>query len=295
LLHAHCKLSSTSAHWSGIVLEDYAAAAGVLPQHEHVQNFLHVVLEGTVQYEVLTRGKTLRFASKPGTAFIVPRGTVDELRWRGPTHRIAASLDERLLTSALEETAHQNEIELIEHWNLTDPNIMAVLLALKTDLAAGSPAGPMYGDSLAHALAVYLLKRYAVKPCVPTVYRGGLPRYRLKRVINYIDANLSGDLALAQLATVTGMSPHYFAELFRQSTGRAPHQYVLMRRIELAKERLRDPRSSVIEAGLDAGFQNPSHFARVFRQWVGISPSNFKAESCGTGHGQVGVLDNSAR
>jgi AraC family transcriptional regulator len=187
-----------------------------------------------------------------------------------------------LLANALDETAHEREIELTEHWNLTDPNIMAVLLAMRTDLEAGSPAGRIYGESLANALAVYLLKRYAAKPHVPAVYRGGLPRYRLKRVIDYIDENLSGDLTLAQLAAVAGMSPHYFAELFRQSTGRAPHQYVLLRRIDVAKEGLRDPRRSVIEAGLDVGFQNPSHFARVFRKWVGISPSGFRSESRGT-------------
>jgi AraC family transcriptional regulator len=100
----------------------------------------------------------------------------------------------------------------------------------------------------------------------------------LNRVIDYIQENLSGHLTLAQLAAVAGMSPHYFAELFRQSTGRAPHQYVLLQRINLAKERLRDPQRSVLEAGLDAGFQNPSHFARVFRKWVGISPSSFRSE-----------------
>jgi AraC family transcriptional regulator len=97
----------------------------------------------------------------------------------------------------------------------------------------------------------------------------------LKRVIDHIQENLAGDLTLAQLATVAGMSPHYFAELFHQSTGHTPHQYILLRRISLAKERLRDPQRSVIEAGLDAGFQNPSHFARVCRKWVGISPSGF--------------------
>ena len=282
LLHAHPKLSSTAAHWSGVVLEDYTVPACVLARHEHLYDFLHVVVEGSVRYEVLTRGKTLKFAANTGTTFVLPRGTIDELRWRGPTHRIVAALHPRLLANALDETAHEGEIELIEHWNLTDPNIMAVLLAMRADLDSGSPAGRMYGESLANALAVYLLKRYAVNPHVPAVYIGGLPRYRLKRVIDYIYENLSGDLALAQLAAVAGMSPHYFAELFRQSTGHAPHQYVLMRRIDLATERLRDPRRSVIEAGLDAGFQNPSHFARVFRKWVGVSPSSFRSESRGT-------------
>jgi AraC family transcriptional regulator len=77
------------------------------------------------------------------------------------------------------------------------------------------------------------------------------------------------------------MSPHYFAELFRQSTGKAPHRYVLLRRIDRAKEYLGDPRRTIIQAGLDAGFQNPSHFARVFRKWVGISPSRFRLENEG--------------
>jgi AraC family transcriptional regulator len=263
------------------VLEDYAVPACVLARHEHLHDFLHVVLEGSVRYEVLTRGKTFKFAAHTGTTFVLPRGTIDELRWSGPTHRIAAALHPRLLANALDETAHESEIELVEHWNLTDPNIVAVLLAMRADLDSGSPAGRMYGESLANALAVYLLKRYAVSPRMPAIYRGGLPRYRLKRVIDYVDENLSGDLALAQLAAVVGMSPHYFAELFRQSTGHPPYHYVLMRRIDRAKERLRDPRRSVIDAGLDAGFQNPSHFARVFRKWVGVSPSSFKSQSRG--------------
>lgn len=282
LLDARPKLSSTAAHWSGVVLEDYAVPACVLTRHEHLHDFLHVVLEGSVRYEVLTGGKTLKFAAKAGTTFLLPRGTIDELRWSGPTRRMAAALHPRLLPNALEETAHEKEIELMEHWHLTDPNIMAVLLAMRADLHSGSPAGRMYGESLAHALAVYLLKRYAVDPHVPHAYSGGLQRYRLKRVIDYIDENLSGDLALAQLAAVAGMSSHYFAELFRQSTGHAPHQYVLMRRIDLAKRRLCDRRRSVIEAGLDAGFQNPSHFARVFRKWVGVTPSHFRSGSGGT-------------
>ncbi len=282
LLEGQPTLSSVGAHWSGIVLEDYAVPACVIRRHEHVESLVHVVLEGHVRYRVFTSGKELKFRAGPGTIFVLPRGTIDEITWSGSTHRLAAALHPRLLTNALEETAQESDIELTEHWNLTDPNIMALMLAMRTDLETGSPAGRLYGESLANALAVYLLKRYAVKPHVPTLYRGGLPRYRLKRVLDYIAANLSGDLTLAQLAAVAGMSPHYFSELFRHSTGRAPHQYVLLRRIDLAKERLRDSTRSVIEAGLDAGFQNPSHFARVFRKAVGISPSRFRSESCWT-------------
>jgi AraC family transcriptional regulator len=105
-----------------------------------------------------------------------------------------------------------------------------------------------------------------------------LPGYRLKRVLDYIVASLDGNISLAQLSAIAGMSPHYFSELFRQSTGRTPHIYVLHQRIERAKQRLRDPACSIIDAGLDAGFENPSHFARVFLRLVGTTPSRFRAE-----------------
>jgi AraC family transcriptional regulator len=276
-LHARPSLTSAGVGWTGLAVEDYSIQACVIPRHEHIENFVHVVLRGSVKYEVLTRGKTFQFCATPGTTFILPQGTIDELRWKGPTHRIAVAIHPSLLTNAMDEAAYRSDVELTEHWNLTDPHIMAVLLAMTTDLKEGSPAGRLYGESLANALAVYLLNRYAVHRHTSAAYRGGLPVYRLRRVLDYIGDKLSGDLSLAQLAAVAGMSPHYFAELFRMSTGQAPHQYVLLQRIEQAKQGLLIPGRSVIEVGLDAGFQNPSHFARVFRKFVGTSPSRFQS------------------
>jgi AraC family transcriptional regulator len=274
-LHAHPTLSNAAVRWAGLAVEDYSIPACVIPRHEHVESFLHVVLRGSVKYELLTRGKTLQFGANPGTTFILPRGTIDELRWAGPTHRIAVAIHPSLLVNAMEETAHESAVELTEQ---TDPHIMAVLLAMKTDLEEGSPAGRLYGESLANALAVYLLNRYGVRRDAAVAYRGGLPGYRLKRVLDYVGDNLADDLSLSQLAVVGGMSPHYFAKLFSKSMGHAPHRYVLLQRIERAKQSLCDPGRSVIEAGLDAGFQNPSHFARMFRKFVGTSPSRFRSE-----------------
>ena len=169
------------------------------------------------------------------------------------------------------------DIELVEHWNLVDPNIAAILQAMRVDLSDGSPAGRLYGESLANALAAYLVGRYGVRPAAPMSHKGGMPARRLRRVLDYIAENLAGDLGLRELARVAGMSPHYFSELFRRSVGRPPHQYVLSQRIERAKESLRNPKRSVLEAGSSAGFENPSHFARVFRKLVGATPRQFRA------------------
>ena len=270
--------SSALTHWGGIELEDYSVPPVFIPRHQHPEAFLHLVLKGSVKYEVNTRGRNLRFNSCPGTLFLLPRGTVDEVNWTGPTQRVAVALHTSLLTHALEETAHQTELELAEHWDLMDPHISALLSEMMADLADNSPAGTIYGESLANALAVYLLRRYAVRRVKPVIYKGGLTGSRLRRVLDYITAKLDENISLTELASIAGMSPHYFSELFKLSTGRAPHNYVLMQRIERAKQQLRDPQRSVIDAGLDAGFQNPSHFARMFRKLEGTTPSKYRAE-----------------
>src|SRR6266478_2537934 len=77
-LHARPTLTSTAAQWAGLALEGFSVPACVIPRHEHIENFLHVVLSGPVKYEVLTRGQAISFVAVPGTTFLLPRATVIE-------------------------------------------------------------------------------------------------------------------------------------------------------------------------------------------------------------------------
>jgi AraC family transcriptional regulator len=277
LLEALPTLSSTFVQWQGLALECYTTPPVLVSRHQHPEHFMHMVLRGAVKYEAATGGRNLRFTSHPGQVFLLPRGTVDEINWLGEAERLAVAIHPCLLTNALEETAHEVDIELMERWGLSDPHISALLLEMQADLVDSSPAGIIYGESLANALAVYLLSRYAVWKRTPVAYKGGLSGYRLKRVLDYIAENMGSDLSLSQLSAIAGMSPHYFSELFKQSTGFAPHQYLVLQKIEHAKRHLCNPKLNILDAGLEAGFQNPSHFARVFRRVVGVSPSSFRA------------------
>ncbi len=114
-------------------------------------------------------------------------------------------------------------------------------------------------------------------PSPPPMHRGGLPPGRLRRVIDYIQGHLSGDISLTHLADVAKMSPFHFAHVFKESTGISPHQYVLQERVEKAKLLLSGNRLSLAEIGYALGFPSQSHFTTIFRKKVGTTPGAFRA------------------
>ena len=97
----------------------------------------------------------------------------------------------------------------------------------------------------------------------------GLLAWRLKRALEYIDANLSNRIELVELARVAGFSRMHFARLFRVSTGLRPHEFVLRRRLDRAKWLLLHSQSSVASIARESGFSTHAHFTNVFRELVG--------------------------
>ena len=101
-------------------------------------------------------------------------------------------------------------------------------------------------------------------------------RKRLEKVIEFIGTNVERDLSLSVLAGVAGVSPHHFAQLFKQMTGLSPHQFVLRKRIDGAKTHLLDLELSIGEISKLSGFSTQEHFTKVFRRLVGMTPSDFR-------------------
>jgi AraC family transcriptional regulator len=106
--------------------------------------------------------------------------------------------------------------------------------------------------------------------------RGGLAPWQERRVKELIEAKLDGEVPLAMLAAECGLSLSHFSRAFRRSTGTSPHRWLLRRRVELAKERLRDPKLRLSEVALSCGFADQSHFTRVFNGLFGTSPGAWR-------------------
>ena len=157
---------------------------------------------------------------------------------------------------------------------LSDAGIESILLALRAELIDGCPGGRYYGESLATALAARLLWFSGKTSRSSRI--GGLMPGRLRRILDYIDANLASDTTVERLAAHSKMSPRQFARLFLQNMGVTPHQYVVRRRTNAAKDLLRDSQLSLAEIGYIVGFPTQAHFTTTFRKRVGVTPSAFR-------------------
>ena len=104
----------------------------------------------------------------------------------------------------------------------------------------------------------------------------GLQKWRLKRVVDYIDADMSSKINSRDLAAVAGLSRMHFASQFRVATGLRPHEFLLQRRIRRAAELMRDTTMPIIEIALSVGFQTQAHFTTVFKQFTGCTPRNWR-------------------
>jgi len=107
-----------------------------------------------------------------------------------------------------------------------------------------------------------------------------LQKWRLKRVVEYVDNHISGRITLLDLAAVAGLSRMHFASQFRAATGFRPHEYLLRRRIQYAEELLRQSTMTLVEIALTVGFQTQAHFTTVFKRFVGDTPYQWRHANC---------------
>jgi AraC family transcriptional regulator len=104
-----------------------------------------------------------------------------------------------------------------------------------------------------------------------------LQKWRLKRVVEYIDIHMSNKITLSDLAAVAGLSRMHFASQFRTATGLRPHEFLLRRRVRQAEELLRNSRMAIVEIALNVGFQTQAHFTTVFKRFVGCTPRQWRS------------------
>jgi AraC-like DNA-binding protein len=136
---------------------------------------------------------------------------------------------------------------------------------------------PLAGSSVELTLRFhrYLAQRASTK----RKSRGfsGAMNFVLTEVLgNYIDANIGERIQIADMAAIANLSVGHFHHAFSATMGVAPHAYVMIRRIELARDLVESTDASLIKIGQALGFNDSPHFSREFRRRIGASPSEWR-------------------
>src|ERR1700719_1354124 len=173
------------------------------------------------------------------------------------------------------------EVELRASRKFADRRLSAMVAAVHAEMVAGFPSGRLFLDSVEQAMAVTLVNGHAVRHRPVQLYRGGLGSARLRRIRELVHAKMEDDLSLDEMAESVGLSTAHFARMFRKSTGETPHQFVLRHRLERAKAMLRAPDSRVLDVAVACCFKTQQHFAQVFRDICGISPTGYRQDFLG--------------
>lgn len=99
----------------------------------------------------------------------------------------------------------------------------------------------------------------------------------------FIWKNYRQDVSLKTVAEVVGISPYYLSHLFRKEMGVSFSEYLKSVRISIAKNLLRETQRSILDICLEVGYQDPSHFAKIFKEKEGMKPTQFRKSLTGSG------------
>lgn len=234
-----------------------------------------IALQPTDVELIVDGERMLEGGAAPGLAVYAPAGCPIRATFRSPSDLLQLHIPTaRLDGIARGAVPAFDQFDRARIW-LPNQAIqrLASLLAVSEEVTA--EGGALYLDGIAQAIVARLLEAEPTGEGQSKT-TASLPKWRLKRVVELIESDLTGPLRLADLARRAGLSRMHFAAQFRAATGSRPHDYVLRKRIEMAETILRETETPLAEVALSVGFQTQAHFTTVFRRLVGETPGRWR-------------------
>ena len=272
-------LSSACTNWRHLVVEEHRFQSPYdLDGLTYLQHVIAINIGPPITCEFKKNGRLQRMCKSKGTICLSPSHEALFSYCRVPEENgsaevLCVALDPLFVSQTAEALEiYPDRIELVEQQRPADPAIWHIALALRAGVQALPASDAIYGESLATALAVHVLREYGrVGVAVQPAHRG-LSREKLMIATSYIHDHLNMDLTVAGIARAVHMSPHHFMLLFKQSTGQSPYRYVIEARARKARELLNSGKFSISEVTYQAGFADQSHLTRHIRQVYGVTP-----------------------
>lgn len=267
--------TSHSTNWSSISLEHHIQPPGETPKYSLDHYTITILLSENVFAERFVSGAYKHGTMNTGTISIMPAYQSLQWHWTNQIDALLLHLPMKVLVQNSNELLDTKTVYIEPHFSFEDPLICQLGWALKNELEINHNSDQLFGDSMANALAVHLLKKYPDQRQKIEKKAGELSQAKLTLIIDYIHDNLDGEISLGELAALAQLSQYHFSRKFKQSMGLSPYQYVIQQRVERAKQLLRQGKMSISDIAHTCGFAHPSHLHRHFKRLVHVTPGAF--------------------
>jgi AraC family transcriptional regulator len=183
--------------------------------------------------------------------------------------------------ASLDELAYDQGVRLTKE--LSSPSLSCrdrvmygLANALLDHVELASERSALFIDHVALAFFAHIMSAYGDAAVPDDVMSGGLSPRQLRRALDFLSAHLNDDPGVADLARECGLSSGYFSRAFRRTTGVTPHQWLIRRRVERARQLLLGNGLELADIAVVCGFVDQSHFTRVFTKLEGDSPGRWR-------------------
>ncbi|HTV31417.1 MAG TPA: AraC family transcriptional regulator [Xanthobacteraceae bacterium] len=227
-------------------------------------------LNPQARFDCHIAGKPLQHQRIAGSYAIAPAGADYAADAEGSVDAILVAIEPGQFALAAAEGA-AIETQLIERLNGFDQALCDSARRLALECANGYPNGALFWNAIANAFVDGLLARHTSN--FESRVRGRLDKDMLRRLRDYVVANLDESIEVETLAKIAGRSPFHFTRVFARSVGTTPYRYIVHLRLRRALELIREGRCGLAEIAATTGFADQSHLSRWVRRVHGVSPT----------------------
>lgn len=272
--------SAAGERWNGALLRRWQGSSARMEQPPLDHHYLVLHLGGPKRIKRRGAGSVTTNDAEAGSVTLVAAGASYSWSTEGPIGFAHLYLSPNAVGRIVGEEFDREprSVELIDCTARRLPLLSAIMSGMIEQLETPGFGSRLVLDTLLHSLIVGLLCECSTLSQASSLAAHSMAPRRLRRVLDFIEANLADDIELDDLASVAGSSRFHFSRAFRDATGFPPYRYLVHRRVDSAKTLLLQGDLSIDQVAAQCGFKSSAQFAVMFKQVFGTTPSRFRRE-----------------
>lgn len=271
-------LCSAATGWNGALVRRWRGVDPDIVQPALDSHYLSMHLGGPKRVSRSGEGGRREVEVESGALSVVPAGTAFKWSTVGPidfAHLYLSPVIARQIGIEVFDRGGSGSA-LEDRLGTVDLLLQSLFLAMLEEIDSQAAGSRIYLDTLLRSLSVRLLWLYGGGGLRGSPARLSLAPVRLRRVYDFVEANLASDIGVADLAEVANVSQFHFSRAFTSASGSSPYAYLIARRIVLAKTLLHNPDLHISTIAELCGFQTAGQFSRMFKKSTATTPRQFR-------------------